>query len=98
MFNDTSRYAPLETVEWTSPEGEVIRYQRRRFPPPADRLNRLVDVTVSADDRLDLIAARTLGDPEQFWRICDANSALNPADLLELGRTLTVPMPQIENA
>ena len=39
-------------------------------------------------DRLDLITARTLGDPEQFWRICDANDALDPDDLAEPGRRL----------
>ena len=46
-------------------------------------------------DRLDLITARTLGDPEQFWRICDANNTMNPSDLTaETGRVLRVPVPQ----
>ena len=46
-------------------------------------------------DRLDLITARTLGDPEAFWRVCDANDALDPAELTsEAGRRLRVPLPQ----
>jgi hypothetical protein len=55
----------------------------------------LQEVTVTAADRLDLIAARTLGDPEQFWRVCDANNAMDPLDLTTtLGRVLRVPVPQ----
>jgi len=55
----------------------------------------LVEVTVTQGDRLDLITARTLGDPEQFWRVCDANNAMNPPDLTaEVGRTLRIPIPQ----
>ena len=41
------------------------------------------------------ITARTLGDPEQYWRVCDANDAMNPAELtVRPGRTLRVPLPQ----
>jgi hypothetical protein len=72
-------------------------YWKRRFLPAGDTLPLLVEVTVTEGDRLDLIAARTIGDPEQFWRICDANDALNPFDLAEEpGRILRVPIPQIE--
>jgi nucleoid-associated protein YgaU len=56
-----------------------------------------MEVTVTEGDRLDLIAFRTLGDPEIFWRICDANDAMNPFDLVadgEIGRKLRVPIPQ----
>ena len=56
----------------------------------------LGEVTVTEGDRLDLITARTLGDPEQFWQICDANNAMNPVDLTaELGRSLVIPLPQV---
>ena len=34
--------------------------------------------------RLDTIAASTIGDAQQFWRLCDANDALNPFDLVVL--------------
>ena len=34
-------------------------------------------------DRLDNITAKYLGDPEQFWRMCDANGAMRPEELTE---------------
>jgi nucleoid-associated protein YgaU len=57
----------------------------------------LVEVTVTEGDRLDLITARTLGDPEQFWRICDANNTMHPAALTaQPGQRVRVPVPQLE--
>ena len=95
MFDPTSRYANLPTATFTTPDGRVVAYVRRRFAPPGDALPLLVEVTVIQGDRLDNITARTLGDPEQFWRVCDANNALNPPDLTdEPGRVLRVPIPQ----
>lgn len=96
MFGPMSRYYRIETATHETPDGKEVAYKRRRFPPPGDRLRLLVEVRVAPEDRLDLITARTIGDPEQFWRICDANDALNPFDLEELGRTLRVPVPQVE--
>jgi hypothetical protein len=95
MFEPTSRYDPIQTATFTAPDGRVIVYKRRRFLPQGDRLEVLVEVAVTQGDRLDLITARTLGDPEQFWRVCDANNTLKPADLTtEIGRALRVPVPQ----
>ena len=95
MFEPTSRYYALPTATHTTSDGREIPYKRRRFLPSAAALPLLVEVVVAQGDRLDLITARTLGDPEQFWRVCDANDAMNPADLTaELGRTLRVPVPQ----
>jgi len=96
MFEPTSRYYSLETATYAAPDGRVVAYKRRRFLPQGEGMPLLVEVTVTGGDRLDLIAARTLGDPEQFWRVCDANDAMNPLDLTaELGRTLRVPVPQL---
>jgi hypothetical protein len=95
MLQPSSRYYALDTAEYTTPEGRVIAYKRRRFLPPGETLPLLVEITVTQGDRLDLITARTLGDPEQFWRVCDANDAMSPFDLIaELGRVLRVPVPQ----
>lgn len=97
MFQPTSRYYAIETATLTAPDGRVIAYKRRRFLPRGGAMPLLVEVTVSDGERLDLVTFRTLGDPEQFWRICDANNAMNPFDLItEPGRTLRVPVPQIE--
>jgi len=95
MFSHTSRYYTLETATYETPEGKVIRYVRRRFVPRPDQLPLLTEVAVVQGDRLDLITARTLGDPEQFWRLADANDTLDPQELTETpGRRLRVPVPQ----
>ena len=66
--------------------GEALAYRK---------LATLVEVTLSDGDRLDLIAARTVGASEHFWRICDAENAMNPFDLeAEPGRRLRVPIPR----
>ena len=97
MLEPTSRYYSLETATFKTPDGRFLPYKRRRFLPKGEEMPLLVEVTVSAADRLDLIAARTIGDPEQYWRICDANNAMNPADLTrEVGRGLRVPIPSVE--
>jgi hypothetical protein len=94
MFEPTSRYYALEDASLTTGDGRIITYKRRRFLPDGEKMPLLIEVTVAEGDRLDLITARTLGDPEQFWRVCDANNAMNPSDLVELGRVLRVPVPQ----
>jgi nucleoid-associated protein YgaU len=46
---------------------------------------------VSAGDRLDMIAAKIGGDPEQYWRICDANNVMHPLELTnEPGTTIKI--------
>jgi len=95
MFEPTSRYYALETTTLTLPDGRQVAYKRRRFLPDGTRLPLLTEVTVVEGDRLDLITARTLGDPEAFWRVCDANNVLDPFELTEtIGRRVRVPVPQ----
>jgi len=95
MFEPTSRYFPIETCTLTRMNGQVIAFKGRRFLPQGKNLPLLMETPVVQGDRLDLITARTLGDPEQFWRICDANDCMNPDDLTsEPGRALRVPIPQ----
>ena len=97
MFAPTSRYYSRETATYTLPDGRGITYVRRRFLPQAERLPLLAEVTVTDGDRLDLITSRTLGDPEQFWRVADANHAMNPFELTqEPGTIIRIPIPQVE--
>jgi hypothetical protein len=94
MFEPSSRYSGLETVRHTDPRGRTVAYKRRRFLPQGAELATLAELTVTAGDRLDNLAAQSLGDPEQFWQICDANNAMRPGALTEeLGRRLKVPIP-----
>jgi hypothetical protein len=95
MFDSTSRYSAIRTVTLTAADGRAIAYKQRRFLPQAGALRVLVDVTLTQGDRLDLVAARTIGDPRQFWRICDANDTMNPFDLEEVGLELRVPVPEV---
>jgi hypothetical protein len=97
MFDTTSRYYKIETATHTTVDGREITYVRRRFLRRGEDMPLLVEVTVADGDRLDLITARTLGDPEQFWRVADANNAMNPFDLTtEPGSTIRVAVPQVE--
>lgn len=92
-FDPLSRYYEIEDAVHKAPDGRMVPYKRRRFVPPPEAHQPLAIERVASSDRLDLIAARTLGDPEQYWRICDANRALDPADLEEPERRLTIPLP-----
>jgi hypothetical protein len=95
MFDSTSRYHALETATLTGPDGHAVAYKRRRLLPRGGDLPLLVEVTVAQGDRIDVVTARALGDPEQFWRVADANDAMNPTELTaEPGRVLRVPVPQ----
>jgi hypothetical protein len=94
MFEPSSRYFALETATVTAPDGREIIFVRRRFVPSFSGVT-LTEHTVSQGERLDHITARYLTDPEQFWRICDANDALRPRDLAAVvGRRLRIPLPQ----
>jgi hypothetical protein len=95
MFDPASRYYNLETKKFTTPNGQEVAYVSRRFIPDMDSAVILAEYIVTEGERLDNITARSLGDPEQFWRIADANRALNPFDLTaEIGRRLLIAMPQ----
>jgi hypothetical protein len=96
MFEPTSRYYNLKREKLTTPQGSTLTYVRRRFLPQGKNLPLLGEVIVTEGDRLALITNRTLGDPEQFWQVCDANDAMNPIVLTaELGRFLRIPRPQV---
>lgn len=96
MFPVTSRYHKTETARYKSANGREIVYLRRRFLPSAPSATGSaapVEHSVTEGERLDNITARYLGDPEQFWRLCDANNAMEPDELTaEIGRRLKIPM------
>jgi hypothetical protein len=95
LFPPASRYHGLETAVLHAPDGSTIVYLRRRFVPPPERFALLQEHTVSEGERLDHLAARHIGDPEQFWRLCDANAAMRPDELTEeVGRVLRITLPE----
>ncbi len=93
-FPPTSRYHAVGTTTLETPDGRTIVYLRRRFVPPPERFELLQEHEVTQGERLDNITAKHLGDPEQFWRLCDANGAVNPAELEEVGRRLRITLPE----
>lgn len=98
MFTPESRYAGLEdtVLDVTGPDGttRAVTYRRRRFLPPVDAGATMAVHRVVAGDRLDLLAFTYLGDATAFWRLCDANPVLRPAELLaEPGSTFRVALP-----
>lgn len=88
MFFKGSRYATVGEATLVNEAGREIRYKTTRFVPET---RALLGHRVVAGERLDLIAHRHYRDPERFWRICDANRAMWPDDLLEVGRVIRVP-------
>jgi hypothetical protein len=100
MFDSTSRYAKLavRTLTVPGPDGRArdIRYVERRFLPAAVTGTTIVEHTVAEGERPDNITARYLGDPLQFWQVCDANDVLRPDELTEeVGRRIRVAMPGV---
>jgi hypothetical protein len=97
MFTSTSRYYGLDDTYFEDQAGHSIVYKQRRFLPQGANMPLLTEIVVTEGERLDLIAARTLGDPEHFWRVCDANNAMNPFALTdEIGRVVRVSPPQFQ--
>jgi hypothetical protein len=73
-----------------------VRYLRRRFPPPPSAQRTLAEHSITRGDRLDVVTAQYLGDPTQFWRVCDANLVIHPDELTaadRIGELLRIPVP-----
>ena len=98
MFDHTSRYYTIDTAVLATPSGGIT-YVRRRFPPPGASLPVMMETAAAPGERIDLLTNRVYGDPLLFWRICDANDAIDPLEMLceaaaDPVRRLRVPLPQ----
>ena len=96
-FPADSRYYVTRTLSHVTPAGQTITYLARRIVPQpgAPNFATIATHSVRQGDRLDLIAAKYLGDPLIFWLICDANGAIDPAELVAtIGRVLSITTPQ----
>jgi hypothetical protein len=94
-FAPTSRYYGIATSKLLQADGRTVVYVQRRFLPPPENFALLQTVTVVAGERLDNLAALYLGDPEQSWRLCDANRAMQPEALVaDVGATLSITLPE----
>jgi len=89
MIDSNSRYYDLPNHLFETATGEKIAYKGRRLLPAVNPKNLVNTITVVEGDRLDMLATQNLGDPLQYWHICDANTAtLNPAELLKIGEKI----------
>jgi len=93
-FPANSRYAGIEAVKVTLPDGTEVACLRQRLLPDPATFTLLTEHVVVEGDRLDNIAAVSLGDPELAWRIADASRAMRPGELTErIGRRLRITLP-----
>ena len=79
MFLQNSRYFNIQTVEAEDGSGRTVNAVRlRRLPYAAGTLT-----LVRGNDRLDVMAQSKYSDATKFWHIGDANTELQPNDLLK---------------
>ena len=94
-FPPNSRYYLIETATYKAPDEKEYLYLKRRWIPQPEHFSLMQEHLVVEGDRLDNIAAHYLNDPEQFWRICDANRAMRPDALTEEpGRWIRITLPE----
>ncbi len=81
---------------FTAPDGHVAVYLQRRLLPDPDKRARQPVAVMRPGERVDLVAARALGSPTQFYRICDASNVADPFDVAESGASeVSLPRPSI---
>ena len=100
MFDPKSRYnnVSIATIDVTEGDGTTrqVRYVQRRIIPSNQDMTTVTEHTVTQGDRLDNITYYYLGDPLQFWRVCDANNVLSPNELTDtIGRVIKIVLPNL---
>jgi len=93
MIDPESRYTDVGHATMDTGDGTRVMYLRRRMLPDPDSIASVRSVyAMETATRLDLLSALTLGDAFAFWRLCDANGAMNPFEVVaESGGRLRVP-------
>jgi hypothetical protein len=93
-FPPNSRYHNMPLRKRTAPDGTEETFVGRRIIPAMERYRALDRYRTEQDSRIDNVAATAFGDPEQYWRICDANGDAEPALATKPeGRLLVIPLP-----
>ena len=94
-FPPSSRYHGIGTAKLTTTDGRAVVFLKRRLLPAPEEFALIQEHSIVQGDRLDNLTAKYLGDPEQFWRLCDANGAIVPDELTEtIGGTVRITLPQ----
>ncbi len=96
IVSRNSRYATTPTAVLREADGTAVQYLRRRLIPQSGDVAQIAQIDPArAGMRLDVLTARLLGDPEQFWRLLDANDGMDPFDFVDEteGEALRIPHP-----
>src|SRR5713101_1006013 len=81
-FPANSRYNNVRLALYTpNAEQPGIPYVLRRFIPQRRDITIVAEHIVQGGERPELLAAQALGDPELYWRLADANVAIDPFEL-----------------
>ena len=93
-FPAESRYHGLPTRMLTAEDGRQVPYLARRFAPAPEAFATTAYRTVLEGERLDQIAASSIGNPEAFWMHCDANRAIWAEELEQPGAEIRLTLPE----
>ena len=95
IFEPTSRYYGQPLTSTKTADGETIVHTTRRFVPPPEDFEFLQYHFVEQGDRLDNLANKYIGDPQQFWKLCDPNRTDRPDALTEeVGSPIRITLPE----
>ena len=94
-FAPNSRYHTVRIDCFVRGPGDPgVAYLLRRFIPQRRDIAVVAEHIVVGGERPDLLAAQTLGDPELYWRIADANAVTDPFELTDtVGARIDIPRP-----
>ena len=97
-FPPASRYYGMPLVR-TKLDGREVACVGRRFLPPLADYERIAVHEIQGGDRLDLLAAQYFADPEQGWRLPEANGVRDPRALLtEAGSRIAIAVASLPAA
>ena len=93
-FGPTSRYASIEITKLVRADGIEVPYLKRRIIPQPETFETVQEHRVVEGDRPDNVSAEAFGDPELYWRLCDANVVIHPDELTATpGKRIRVTLP-----
>jgi len=94
-YPENSRYHGIAATTLEQNNQEPIAYLKRRFVPPQQEFAVIQEHIVVEGDRVDNLAAQYLGDPELYWRLCDANGIMRPDELTgTAGAKVAITLPK----
>ena len=94
-FAATSRYYGIPTSQLVQADGRTVVFVQRRFLPPPENFATIQTLTLAAGQRPDQLAAQYLGVAEQWWRLADANGAMQPEAMTAVpGSSLRITLPE----